>query len=180
MKSCTLLLMFSMMFFACQQKKDEVKDPNEIIPRSEGKQLELPYVVTKASDWQKGPDENISIPMTLLRCYETKDFIQIKDYLADTVEFNYNNGQFKGSRDQFVKFLKNFRTQRLDVKITMNDYESVTSKPRKEDWVSLWYTETVSDLTGKVDSAQVMDDYKIIKGRVAYIDTKHRKLGIKI
>jgi hypothetical protein len=180
MRSFTLVVIFTALFFACQEKKAEVKNPNELSLRSEGKQLELPYTVTRISDWEKGDDKNIPIPMTVLKCYEVKDFISIKNYLADTVEFNYNNGQFKGSRDQFIRFLKNFRNQRLNVKITMNDYESVRSKPRNEDWVSLWYTETVTNLKGEVDSAQVMDDYKIVKGKVAYIDTKHRRLGQKI
>jgi hypothetical protein len=178
MKKFTLFLLVASLFLACNnENKDAKKNPNEITLRSEGKELELPYKVTKLSDWERGDDKNIPIPMILLRCYEIKDFVSIKNYLADTVEFNFNNGQFRGSKDQFVKFLKNFRDQRTNVQITMNDYETVTSKPRKEDWVSLWYTEIVTDRTGKVDSASVMDDYRIVNGKVAVIDTKHRRLG---
>jgi hypothetical protein len=60
--------------------------------------------------------------------------------------------------------------------IRMHDYESVKSKSRGEEWVSIWYTETTT-LKGKAsDSAMVMDDVKIVNGKVALIDSKLRHL----
>ncbi len=60
--------------------------------------------------------------------------------------------------------------------VKMHDYESVKSKNRGEEWVGLWYTETVTPKNGKTDSAMVMDDVKIVNGKVALIDTKMRRL----
>ncbi len=58
----------------------------------------------------------------------------------------------------------------------MQDYESVRSKNRGEDWVSLWYTETTKPNGGKTDSTMVMDDIRIVNGKVAVIDSKMRRL----
>jgi hypothetical protein len=60
--------------------------------------------------------------------------------------------------------------------VRMQDYESVKSKNRGEEWVALWYTETVKLKGGKTDSAMVMDDIKIVDGKVAIIDSKMRRL----
>ncbi len=63
--------------------------------------------------------------------------------------------------------------------IRMQDYESVKSKTRGEEWVGLWYTETVTPKGGKTDSTMVMDDIKIVNGKVALIDSKMRHLTKK-
>lgn len=175
MKRATIVLFSLALFFvACKEEKPKEADPTALALRSEGKKLELPYQLTRIPDWEIGDDKNVPVAMNVLKCYEVKDFVSINNYLADTVEFRAVLGHFKGSRKEFVNFLKGQRNNRLDVAIEMNDYESVKSKSRGEEWVSLWYTEVVTDRTGKSDSAQVMDDYKMVNGKVALIDSKVR------
>jgi len=54
----------------------------------------------------------------------------------------------------------------------MQDWESVKSKARDEEYVSMWYTEKTVDKKGKSDSANYMDDVKIVNGKIAEIDSK--------
>ncbi len=173
------LFTMGLLFGACKEEEKKPVDASAITLRSEGKKLELPYTLTRIPDWEIGDDKNIPIAMNLLKCYEAKDFVSINDYLADSIQFSSAMMNYKGSKKEFVKYLKGLRDQRLNVEIEMNDYETVKSKNRNEEWVSLWYTEVVTDRTGKVDSAQVMDDYKIVGGKVALVDSKVRIMSIK-
>ena len=47
----------------------------------------------------------------------------------------------------------------IDVK--MSDWESVISKDKKEEWVTLWYRQKWEDMKGKKDSADIIDDLRI-------------------
>lgn len=176
MKLFTLLLFCSLTFFACDSKSDEKKTSEPVETRNDGKALDLPYKLARIPDWEKGDDNNVPIAMNFLKCYEDKDFVKMRGYLADSVQFIYDNGNFSGTADQMVKFLKNFRDNRSTVKIEMNDYESVRSKNRNQEYVSLWYNEHIVDNNGKADSAFVMDDYRIKDGKISMIDTKFRHL----
>ena len=57
----------------------------------------------------------------------------------------------------------------------MDDYETVTSKDKKDNWVSLWYTQIMTDKKGNADSVYNMDDLKIDNGKIVVLDQKTRK-----
>ena len=176
MKLFTFLLVCTITVTACNSKSDEKKPTEEVVSHNDGKPLDLPYKLARIPDWEKGDDNNVPIAMNFLKNYEDKDFVSMRNYLADTVQFIYDNGNFSGTADQMVKFLKNFRDARQTVRIEMNDYESVRSKNRNQEYVSLWYNEHIVDNNGKADSAFVMDDYRIKNGKISMIDTKFRHL----
>ena len=64
------------------------------------------------------------------------------------------------------------------VKIVMGDYESVISKDKKDEWVTLWYKQIVTDKKGKVDSMSVVNDAKIENGKITVLDEKTRKFPV--
>ena len=51
----------------------------------------------------------------------------------------------------------------------------MTSKDKKDDRVSLGYTQIRND-KGKIDSVFIMDDLKIDNGKIIRLDKKQRKL----
>jgi hypothetical protein len=61
-----------------------------------------------------------------------------------------------------------------NMSIIMDDFESVISKDRKNEYVSLWYKQKWQDAKGVWDSLSVMDDLKIKDGKIASIDEKIR------
>ncbi len=176
MKLFTFLLVCTISITACNSKSEDKKSTEDVAIHNDGKSLDLPYKLARIPDWEKGDDNNVPIAMNFLKTYEDKDFVSMRNYLADTVQFIYDNGNFSGTADQMVKFLKNFRDARKTVRIEMNDYESVRSKNRNQEYVSLWYNEHIVDNAGKADSAFVMDDYRIKNGKISMIDTKFRHL----
>ena len=58
----------------------------------------------------------------------------------------------------------------------MGDWESVISKDKKEEWVTLWYSQTWEDMNGKTDSLAVIDDLRLKDGKIIRLDEYTRKL----
>jgi hypothetical protein len=139
----------------------------------------LPYKVEKTPDWEIGDPAHVATAMNTLKAFVDNDMNAIKQYLADSVEFYTDNIAFRGSRDSLVKFFANHRNQMDTIEIRMHDYETVKSKLRGEEWVGMWYVEVDKPKGGKIDSAMVMDDIKIVNGKVAIIDSKMRRLVAK-
>jgi hypothetical protein len=54
----------------------------------------------------------------------------------------------------------------------MNDWESVISADKKDEWVTLWYKQIQTDKKGKTDSLGVVDDAKIVNGKIVLLDEK--------
>ena len=67
----------------------------------------------------------------------------------------------------------------LSVKIDLHDFESVISKDKKDEFVTLWYNQTTTDKKGKVDSVSVINDLKISNGKIVALDEAFRHFPVK-
>ena len=137
----------------------------------------LPCKMNRTPDWEMGDPAHVATAMNTLKAFVDNDMSGIRQYLADSVEFYSDNIRFLGKRDSLIRFFTDMRSQLDTIEIDMQDYESVRSKGRGEEWVSMWYVETDHAKNGSRDSSMVMDDIKIINGKVAVIDSKGRKLA---
>jgi hypothetical protein len=182
MRKIVLLLLPAALLFACNANDATVKSSADSVTTEttktepETENVSLPYTVAQTPDWERGPLTNVAVAMNTLKAYVDGDMARIGQYLADSVAFYTDNVAFKGSRDSLVNFFTTYRSKTDSIDIRMHDYESVKSKSRGEEWVSLWYTETNQTKGGAMDSAMVMDDIKIVNGKVAIIDSKGRRL----
>ena len=177
MKKFFFFLLLATSIVACNNAPIE-PDPNEAKKESaESENVSMPYNVPNAPDWEKGNIENVAIAMRALKAYETADLNAMQQLMADSIEFHTDNFSFEGTRDSLIQMMKMGRDRYDSMAITMHDYESVKSKKRGEEWVSLWYTKTQRGET--VDSFFVMDDMKIVGGKVAEVDSKTRRLPAK-
>ena len=66
-----------------------------------------------------------------------------------------------------------------NMEVKMDDWESVISKDKNTEYVSLWYKELWEDTKGKKDSLVQMDDLRMKNGKIVGIDQKSRKLSAK-
>jgi hypothetical protein len=124
------------------------------------------------SDWVPGDPHHAAMVMKALKSYETGNLNDGKQYLADSVNFFVDGFRFKGTRDSLISILNKARAGYKEMAIDMHDWESVKSKSRNEEYVTMWYTEKTTDLKGKKDSANYTDDVKIVNGKIAEIDSK--------
>ena len=178
MKKIFLLLVSASVFLACNNETGTVNNTSSDTTATKA-QVNMPYAVDRTPDWEIGDEAHVAVAMNTLKGYEQNDMAAIASNLADSVEFYADGVSFKGTKDSLVQMMSSYRNTYDSVMIKMHDYESVKSKNRGEDWVSLWYTETVTSKAGKTDSAMTMDDIKIVNGKVAVIDSKMRKLVSK-
>lgn len=178
MKKFFFFLLLASSLVACNNAPIET-DPEEAKRDSleNAQRTSMPYNVPNQPDWERGNIENVAIAMRALKAYETADLNAMQQLMADSIEFHTDNFSFEGTRDSLIQMMKMGRDRYDSMAITMHDYESVKSKKRGEEWVSLWYTKTQRGET--VDSLFVMDDMKIVGGKVAEVDSKSRRIPAK-
>ncbi|MDQ6889125.1 MAG: hypothetical protein M3Z56_02435 [Bacteroidota bacterium] len=58
----------------------------------------------------------------------------------------------------------------------MQDWESVISKDKSEEWVTIWYRQKWEDMNGRKDSTDVVNDLKLKNGKIMRLDEYTRKL----
>src|SRR5205814_4951771 len=97
----------------------------------------------------------------------------VKDF-ADTVTVTWDYYDARLSKDSVRALIAEGRKHLKNATIKMDDYESVISKDKKNEWVSLWYKQIMMDDKGKIDSVYEMDDMKIVNGKIAILDEKSR------
>ena len=61
----------------------------------------------------------------------------------------------------------------------MDDWESVISKDKKIEYVSLWYKQIWTDEKGRVDSLECMDDLRMKNGKIVALNEKIRHYPTK-
>jgi hypothetical protein len=66
-----------------------------------------------------------------------------------------------------------------NVTVYMQDWESVISKDKQDEWVTLWYKQVWTDKKGKMDSMEVVNDAKIVNGKIVVLDEAIRHYPAK-
>ncbi|MBV8389055.1 MAG: hypothetical protein JO080_04570 [Mucilaginibacter sp.] len=98
-------------------------------------------------------------------------------YLGDTVIMDFSNGKhLVAPRDGMLKEWQNFRDSLSSVKLNVVAVVNLHSADKNTDWVAVWYKETDTYKTGKIDSAFYQDDNNVKNGKLIYISSKRRTL----
>ncbi len=97
-------------------------------------------------------------------------------YFGDSIQFKFDGMDKKMAADSAKAFFTTIRSGYKSLEVKMSDWESVISKDKKEEWVTLWYTQKWEDTKGKKDSADFIDDLKIKNGKIVRLDECSRKL----
>lgn len=126
-------------------------------------------------NWDRGDMHNAALVLKSLKAFETGNIDECVSYFADSVHWLGDSMDVKVSNAQMRDMLNGYRSQLSSVRIDMNDYESVISKDKKDQWVGLWYKQVNTHKDGSVDSTYHMDDLKIENGKIAVLDEKTRR-----
>ena len=129
--------------------------------------LDHPY-----RDWQPGDQQHAVNVMKSLKAYETGDINACVDQFGDSVSLKFDGYQARVGKDSLKAMFARSRGDLSDLKIYMQDWESVISKDKKTEYVTLWYKEITTDKKGKTDSLSIVDDLKIENGKIVELDQK--------
>jgi hypothetical protein len=135
--------------------------------------VEYPYTLKEPyANWQPGDQQHAVNVMKALQAFEKGDVPACMAYFADSVAMHFDYLDTKLSKDSLQKFFTAQRNGFASMEVTMSDWESVISENKKSEYVTLWYKEKWVDKKGKADSIRVVDDCKIVNGKIAELDEK--------
>lgn len=134
---------------------------------------QMPYELGEPyKNWQTGDPQHAFTAMSGLKAFENGDITACAKTFGDSVELRFDGLRTKLSNDSLSKWLAGQRNSMSAYKITMGDWESVISEDKKEEWVTMWYKQVMTDKKGKMDSVSVVDDLKIENGKIVLLDEK--------
>jgi hypothetical protein len=125
--------------------------------------------------WVHGNQLNVAMALKSLKGWETGNVAQAIEPFADSVRWAFDGFDQKISKDTLRAWLTDMWSKTSSIKVKMDDYEGVTGKDKKDEWVTVWYKQIITDKTGKIDSAYVVDDLKVENGKFTMLDEKERK-----
>ena len=183
MRKIIVFLFSSVLFTACNNTGTTTADTKDSSKMDTGtskmdastadnEKIDFAYTTRDVSDWVPGDPHHAAMVMKALKGYETGNLNDTKQYFTDSVTFTGDGYKFKGTKDSLISAFSKDRARYKEFSILMYDWESVKSKARNEEYVTMWYKQRSTDMKGKKDSANYTDDVKIVNGKIAEIDSK--------
>jgi hypothetical protein len=137
------------------------------------------YTIQKPDNWEVGSSQNTALVLTSLKAFENNQLDECLKYFADTIAWKSDYVEAKLSRDSLKAFFATSWKDVASMKINMHDFESVISKDKKDEYVTLWYVQTVTDKKGKTDSIFISNDVKLVNGKITELEETIRHFPVK-
>ncbi len=176
MKKSIYLFAAVLLFTAC---KEETK--TEAKSETKADAVIMPYTATYSSSFTISDNQkNAQAVLQSYKDWEDNKLNNAPAYFADTVLMIYpDGGNVRLTRDSMVHFWQKFRDSLSSSKIEVAAVTNLHSTDKNTDWVGVWYKQTDTYKTGKVDSAFYQDDNNIVNGKIVYVSSKKQNLKKK-
>lgn len=176
-KFFTVIAVTSFLITSCSDKTGTTTAAQQ--DSTDTTKLEYAYAIEYPDTWQTGSRLNTQMVLKGLKAFENGNMEEsVKDF-ADTVKMEFDNFEAKMSKDSILSMFKAQRSGYKNFKIVMEDFESVKSKERGLQFVSLWYKQLWQNDKGKPDSLECMDDLEIRNGKIVLLNEKVRHYAAK-
>lgn len=175
--------MVSFFIAGCNENKSATTDAPADTAKTPAKaisSLDFPYQLEKPyAEWQMGDPMHAVNVMKSLKAFETNNIAESVSYFGDSLDFRADYFQQKLPHDSLMGFFTSMRNDYKNVTVKMNDWESVISKDKKIEYVTMWYKQITTDKNGKTDSIAVVDDCRIVNGKIVELDEKIQHYAVK-
>lgn len=138
------------------------------------------YTIDKPDNWVMGGTKNTAIALAALKAFENNKIDECLSYFADTVNWKADYFDAKLSKDSLRAIFNDSWKEMATLKINMHDFESVVSKDKHDEYVTIWYKQTMTDKKGKIDSVEMINDVKILNGKIIGLDESMRHFKKKM
>ncbi|SHN12235.1 nuclear transport factor 2 family protein [Chitinophaga sp. CF418] len=150
-------------------------DSSKATMESSSDEANYPYTLDKPyKNWKPGDKKHTQTVLKMLKAWETKNAAECASYFGDSLELALDYYHKVVPHDSLITMLEHSWADFASVNIKMDDWESVISDDKKDEWVTVWYKQTWTDKKGKMDSMAVVDDAKIKDGKIVIFDEKIR------
>ncbi|MEO5893138.1 MAG: hypothetical protein ABIQ31_23005 [Ferruginibacter sp.] len=135
-----------------------------------------PYTIEHPDNWEVGSTANTLIALNSLKAWEEGNMDESLKYFGDSVRVQFDGMDKKMSNDSLKVMLTQGWNNYKTIKEKMTDWESVISKDKSEEWVTLWYTQIWETKKGVKDSVDYVNDLQIKDGKIIRLSEYTRKL----
>ena len=172
MKKIHVLFLAPLLMAACQSKPAS----DTTAAKTDTATLKLPYTLKTDHAWEINPDQhNLQTALNAIKAFEKADSNAMKSLVGDTVQVLYDGGEFKGKKSDFIQALMQETSMYKNLQLEMQDWESVISKDKSEEWVSIWYKQKWNNEKGQPDSVQMYNDVQLKNGKlIKWVDYSRR------
>ena len=132
-----------------------------------------------ADYWDRGDQKNVAIVLKSLKAFENGNVEEALAGFGDSIRYSFDGFDAKISKDSLRAMFKEGWKNMSALKVVMGDFEAVVSKDKKEEYVTLWYKQIMTDKAGKKDSVSCVNDLKMENGKIVQLDEKTRKFPKK-
>ncbi|SER19239.1 hypothetical protein [Pedobacter rhizosphaerae] len=161
MKKISIAIAGILLFAACQPKETS-STSNEVTDTTQ-----YAYTLKKDHHWEMNSDhKNLQTALKAIKAFASLDTSALKPLIGDSIELTVDYYQFKGTGSQFMKEAQSHIDKFKSIEINMTDWESVISKDKTEEWVSLWYNQVSNMKDGKTDTISYFNDFKLKNGKI--------------
>lgn len=138
--------------------------------------MNYPYTIEHPDYWETGSTENTMNILSALKAFENGNVDESVKYFADSVRIQFDGIDKKVSNDSLKAMFNQSRKSMKTMSVIMQDWESVVSKDKKAEYVTMWYRQRWEDMNGKMDSVDVVNDVKMKDGKAIELTQYERKL----
>jgi hypothetical protein len=161
----SLAALLSVVFLACNTKKG----PNTTGTPADT--LKYAYKATYSSDITvPSHPEYAQMVLTVWKMFETKQIDSMKKYYADTVTYDAYGHRFYGRSTDLLNFARKDIEDLDSLRFDISMWQSLHINDKNEDWVYVWATERRYGKDGKADTSLIHEQWKIVKGKIAYFN----------
>ena len=177
MKKMCLFFLTGFVFVSCNNKADEPKEAMKDSTSAEPAAviMNYPYTIEHPDYWEMGSTSNTMTALTALKAYEDGNIEKCVKHFGDSVHLQFDGLDTEVTNDSLKAIFIKQRAGIKNLQIKMDDWESVVSKDKNAEYVSLWYKEIWEDAKGKKDSLEQMDDIRMKNGKIIGVNEKSRK-----
>ena len=138
------------------------------------------YTIKKPDNWDiNGSSKNTEVAFNALKAFEEHKIDESLSYFGDSVLWKADYMEAKLSKDTLKSIFNSIWNETASLKIEMHDFESVISKDKKDEFVTIWYDQHTTDKKGKNDSLALINDMKVVNGKIVELDEYTRRFKTK-
>ena len=138
--------------------------------------MDYPYTVEHPDYWETGSQQNTLDALNSLKAWENRNMDESVKYFADSIHLQFDGIDKMVSNDSLKAMFSQSAAMTKNWSIKMQDWESVISKDKKVEYVTLWYRQYQENMQGAKDSADIINDLKMKDGKIIGLDEYTRKL----
>jgi hypothetical protein len=161
---------FCAFFSSCgQQKQDDTATKT-------ADTLSYPFKASYSADMTvPSHPEYAQMVLKVWKMFETGQIDAMKKYYADTVTYDSGGHRFFGKSGDLLKYAASDIAGLDSLRFDISMWQSVHLNDRNEDWVFIWARERRYPKNGKPDTSMMHEQWKVVKGKVAYFNDYNAK-----